>query len=82
MNSNVILKRGEAAIASFPKNQIIESMSNAEPENTPPAIGIKIGDGSRYFRELPWVQGIAADVYQWAKNPYKPTYSAQEIQGL
>jgi hypothetical protein len=55
MNSNVILKIGEAAIASFPNNRVIDSLSNTTPENTPPAIGIKIGDGEHYFRELPWV---------------------------
>ncbi len=82
MNSNVILKIGEAAIASFPNNRVIDSLSNTTPENTPPAIGIKIGDGEHYFRELPWVQAIAADVYNWAKQSSKPIYTANEIQGL
>ena len=82
MNSNVILKVGEAAIASFPNNRVIDSLSNTIPENTPPAIGIKIGDGEHYFRELPWVQAIAADVYNWAKQSTKPSYTANEIQGL
>lgn len=82
MNSTTILKVGEAAIAAFPQNRIIESLSNDRPENTPPAIGIKIGDGIHYFRELPWVQGIAADVYSWAKQQTKPSYSASEISGL
>jgi len=49
------------------------------PENTPPAIGIKIGDGKRYFYQLPWVQAVAADVFRWAKAANKPTYTAQEI---
>lgn len=81
MNSNVILKLGEAAVAAFPNSRTIES-SNSTPENTPPAIGIKIGDGQHYFSELPWVQGIAADVYAWAKQVTKPTYTASEIEGL
>lgn len=81
MNSNVILKQGEAAIANFPYQNTIIS-SNNQPDNTPPAIGIKIGDGIHYFRELPWVQAIAADVYNWAKNSTKPQYTAQEIYGL
>jgi len=55
MNSDVILKLGEAAIAAFPRERVIEAISNATPENTPPAIGIKIGDGVHYFHELPWV---------------------------
>ena len=82
MNSNTILKQGEAAVAAFPRNRIIDNLSNSTPENTPPAIGIKIGDGVHYFRELPWVQAIAADVYNWAKSSYKPVYTAQEISGL
>ena len=82
MNSDVILKVGEAAVASFPNNRTIEGISNSTPENTPPAIGIKIGDGRHYFSELPWVQGIAADVYSWAKQLSKPEYSANEITGL
>ena len=82
MNSDVILKVGEAAVASFPRDRVIDGLSNSTPENTPPAIGIKIGDGIHYFYELPWIQAVAADVYNWAKQSYKPTYTAQEIQGL
>ena len=82
MNSNDILKSGEVAIATFPQNRTIEGLSNSRPENTPPAIGMKVGDGVHYFYELPWVQAVAADVYEWAKSSYKPTYNAQEIQGL
>ena len=81
MNSDVILKLGEAAIAAFPNRRTIAN-SNSMPDNTPPAIGIKIGDGEHYFYELPWVQAIAADVYDWAKQSIKPQYNAYEIQGL
>jgi len=52
------------------------------PANTPPAIGLKVGDGVHYFSELPWVQAVAADVYNWAKGTNKPVYTAAEIQGL
>lgn len=82
MNSNVILKKGEAAICSFPSERVVDQLSNTTPENTPPAIGIKIGDNFHYFRELPWVQAVAADVYKWAKTSTKPTYTASEITGL
>lgn len=81
MNSEVILKAGEAAIAVFPYNNTIITSDN-RPTNTPPAIGIKIGDGEHYFYELPWVQAVAADVHSWAKSSTKPSYSAQEIFGL
>ena len=81
MNSDIILKKGEAAICAFPYSNTIVS-SDLQPEHTPPAIGIKVGDGTHYFYELPWVQAIAADVYSWAKDSQKPQYSAQEILGL
>lgn len=81
MNSDVILMQGEAAICAFPTSNTIVP-SNNTPENTPPAIGIKIGDGEHYFHELPWVQAIAADVFNWAKQPTKPSYTASEISGL
>ena len=68
MNSNVILKKGEAAVAIFPQ------------EGQP--VGMKIGDGFHLFYELPWLQGLAADVYSWAKLSTKPTYTATEISGL
>lgn len=81
MNSNVILKPGEAAVASITNARTIEE-SNSTPEHTPPAIGIKVGDGIHYFRELPWVQAIAGDVYAWAKSATKPSYTASEIINL
>lgn len=80
-SSTVILKPGEAAIATAPFEYTIGGTNN-RPEHTPPAVGIKIGDGYHYFSELPWVQGIAGDVYNWAKQQTKPTYTANEIQGL
>lgn len=82
MNSRVILKLGEAAICAFPDDRVIDALSNTTPQYTPPAVGIKIGDGHSYFYELPWVQGVAADVYNWAKASVKPTYTASEISGL
>lgn len=82
MNSNVILKLGEAAICAFPEDRVIDALSNTTPQNTPPAVGMKIGDGHSYFYELPWLQGVAADVYTWAKRSTKPTYTASEISGL
>lgn len=73
MTSERILQPGEAAVATFP----------GLTANSPPrAFGLKIGDGERYFDELPWVQAMAIDVYEWAKDPQKPVYTAQEIQGL
>lgn len=47
-----------------------------------PAVMIKIGNGSDHFNDLPWFSGIAADVYDWAKQETKPAYSAEEISGI
>ncbi len=82
MNSNTILKSGEAAVCFFPQDRVIDNLSNTTPEHTPPAVGIKIGDGHSYFSELPWLQAVAADVYKWAKYSTKPSYTASEITGL
>ena len=81
MNSRTILKQGEAAVAAIINEYTIEG-TNHRPAHTPPAIGIKIGDGYHYFSELPWVQGVAGDVYNWAKQQTKPSYNANEITGL
>lgn len=81
MASDVILLAGEIAVAAFPYSHSITN-TDVTPENTPPAIGIKVGDGVHYFSELPWLQAVAADVYSWAKSENKPTYSATEISGL
>ena len=81
MNSSTILKSGEVAVATLPFNTSITS-SDSTPVNTPPAIGLKVGDGYSHFNELPWVQAVAGDVYNWAKQATKPIYTASEIQGL
>ena len=81
MNSNTILMTGEAAVAIFPRMTTI-ARTDITPENTPPAVGVKIGDGVHYFSELPWLQAVAADVYNWAKSSTKPSYEASEILGL
>ena len=71
MNSDIILSRGEMAVCAFTS---IKTLNNTDdsPLNTPPAVGLKVGDGSHYFDELPWVQGVAADVYSWAKSSTPP----------
>ena len=80
MASSLILKPGEVAIAKF------ENSSSINPSisqyTTTDAIGIKVGTGNKYFSQLPWLQGIAADVYNWAKQSSKPSYTAEEISGL
>lgn len=74
MNSTLVLGAGEIAVASIP--------SGDNTGLTPPAIGVKVGDGSKKFSELPWIQAVAGDVHAWAKAAVKPTYEAKEIVDL
>lgn len=71
--SDLILKKGEIAIAEIPSQNNIIGDAAHTPENTPPAIAMKVGDGAKKFRELPWVQAVAGDVYAWAKKANAPT---------
>lgn len=73
--STFILKRGEVAIAEVPQETNNSGLM-------PPAIGIKVGDGEHRFSLLPWIQAAAGDVYNWAKQPTKPSYQATEIVNL
>lgn len=74
MASSLVLEAGEIAIASIP--------SGDKTGLTPPAIGVKVGDGSKTFAQLSWIQATAGDVYDWAKAATKPEYKATEITGL
>ena len=70
--SQFILKKGEVAICSLDTGETAE-------QSTPPAVLLKVGDGTRKFSELPWASGLAADVYSWAKEANKPTYTYTEV---
>lgn len=52
--------KGEVCICSVP--------GEAGVVANEPAILIKAGDGVKTFAELPWLSGLAADVYAWAKK--------------
>ena len=56
-SSELILKAGEVAIAAV----------NHEDKAASPVV-IKVGDGTRKFRELEIVSALASDVYGWAKK--------------
>lgn len=70
--SEFILKKGEVAICSLDTGETAE-------QSTPPAVLLKVGDGTRKFSELPWASGLAADVYGWAKAATKPSYTPGEV---
>lgn len=66
--NNPILKAGEVGIATIPTGTSSSGL-------TPPAVGIKVGDGSTAFNSLNWIQAIAGDVPSWAKESNHATVS-------
>lgn len=69
MSANPILKKGETAVV------LVES----ESADVQPIVLSKIGNGTDTFSALPWSSANAADVYEWAKQENKPTYTASEV---
>ena len=59
--NNPVLKAGEVGVATIPS-------STSGSGLTPPAVGIKVGDGTNAFNSLNWIQAIAGDVPSWAKE--------------
>ena len=80
--SSLVLNAGEVGIAVITGNKTLNGDAAQTPDNTPPAIALKVGDGTHQFKDLPWLQAVAGDVYAWAKAATKPTYDANEISGL
>ena len=76
LTADPILKKGEMAIATIPENNTTSKLQNL------PNVVLKIGDGANKYSVLPFVSGLAADVYGWAKAATKPSYAASEISGL
>jgi len=65
--------KGEICIVEIPRTD--DTQGNRAEYLDPPAIGIKVGDGTNKFLDLPWIQGLAGDVYGWAKQVNPPTAS-------
>ena len=72
-SNNPILLKGKFAITIT-----TISMNNAPIK----AFLVKVGDGEKHYNDLPFMQAISSDVYDWAKQPTKPIYTADEITGL
>ena len=71
--SNPVLKDGCPVICVITPEAGVEADSK---------LMMKVGDGTTAFRSLPWLSGLSADVYDWALQETKPTYTASEIGGL
>lgn len=61
LNKDPVLLKGEVAIATI-------ATSESNSGLTPPACAIRIGDGTKKFSELNWIQAVAGDVQAWAKD--------------
>ena len=46
---------------------------------TAPTVLFKVGDGATKWGALKWGSALAADVYAWAKEANKPSYTASEV---
>lgn len=74
----LVLNKGEVALCYVPA--VVDTTT--QKVLTAPTVLFKVGDGTKTFEQLPWGSALAADVYGWAKEKTKPTYTAAEIQGL
>lgn len=67
------LLKGEIAVVSVTAGQL----GSGYPARD--CILFKVGDGTHNFADLPWMTGLAGDVYDWAKASTKPSYNYSEI---
>lgn len=70
-SNNPVLLKGEIAL--------VEVSSNNNLVHNAPTVLMKVGDGESTFTELEWVSGLATDVYPWAKQASKPSYTTNEL---
>ena len=70
-SNNPVLLKGEIAL--------VEVSSNNNLVHNAPTVLMKVGDGESTFSELEYSSSLASDVYSWAKNSTKPTYTSNEI---
>lgn len=81
VSNNPKPEAGEVCIVVIPTNSPQQpdytvGLYPSDSGLTPYAIGLKVGDGQNYFNNLPWIQAIAGDVYNWAKQSSPPAASA------
>ena len=79
LDSSLVLLAGELAIADVVTSETKKDANGIPVETEKHNYLIKVGNGSQTFAELSWASALAADVYDWAKQPNKPTYNATEI---
>lgn len=60
-NANLVLLEGEIGICALE--------SPDQGAQTAPTVLFKVGDGINSFKNLKWASALAADVFDWAKQP-------------
>lgn len=80
-SKNPVLLAGEIAVATLDSTVTTQS-GVGNPNANIPNVVLKVGDGTTAYNSLKFVSGLAADVYAWAKAETKPSYTAEEIEGL
>ena len=78
--NNPVLKAGEVAIAYVADTVSDQLKQTPEGHSSKRPILMKVGDGASAYNALPFVSGLAADVYDWAKASVKPSYEYTEIE--
>ena len=53
---------GEVCLVQIPEG------ASSGMQDTPPSVLLKVGNGTDFFENLPWMSGLAADVHAWAKK--------------
>lgn len=67
--------RGEICIVEIPTGTSSSGL-------TPPATGIKVGDGEHFFGDLPWIQATAGDVSAFIKTIDKEETFNSKVNAL
>lgn len=82
LNSRIVLRNDSAANWLTNKNQVLLKGEVGIEFQEDGTLMIKVGDGTATWESLPQIRAVADDVSAWAKAATKPTYAADEINGL
>ena len=69
--NNPVLRAGEVGLATI-------TVADGNVNNVPTVL-LKVGDGASTWSQLKYAYAQAADVYAWAKQAKKPTYTHEEV---
>ena len=79
--NNPSLLKGEVAIAVIDVTKDTQTTGDQAIPQLLMKVGNGLGGDAGKYNSLPFVSGLAADVYSWAKAANKPSYAITEISG-